>query len=263
MKVSLLIENQLSDRAAEYKKKQKENSLFTNLDAGDVEAGVDKFNNSTMCEGFMTTIGEIVEGSAGNMSDDQLDSDLVNYRRIARALRVKNVDEVVVLLDEDFQYDPQYVTREFGFMIRPLVRNSVLTVYDHDDFRLVREELNGRLYLYFATEEDANRFINQMDAAMNENLFEDIGKGWPRWKLIDELKRMKPWYKYDHRSDAELFRLLNKFDKERRQETLHKQIELDLENEEDDLHTPINDPKYNFEDPDREDEYEVESFRGN
>ena len=95
------------------KKKKGALSYFSTLDAGDPEKNAERFNNSTADDVNVTAMSEDWEHKdvrymsdmlgdlMGNMSEDQLDADLKLFSRIARKLRVRNMDDLVVMLDRN------------------------------------------------------------------------------------------------------------------------------------------------------------------
>lgn len=86
----------------------------------------------------------------------------------------------------------------------------------------------------------------------------EVGKHWPRWRLIDELKKYGKRYNFDKYSDPQLFMMLNRIV---RDEERHKMIDDAMKEKKKEPFTAVNDPKFNFDDPDREGEYEVEQLK--
>ena len=82
---------------------------------------------------------------------------------------------------------------------------------------------------------------------------ESLEEGWSRKDLIDAISARGYNYRFDKYTDQQLFRIYQRIQ--------NKPVKYEEEPVADEFefpHTPINDPKFNFEDPDREDEYEVE-----
>ena len=85
----------------------------------------------------LITIEDLLEGAMGNMSDDQIDSDIALYTAISKVFGKKKLDTSIIVLVDDNEYDPDWYAED--------------------------KQMNGRTYIYFATEEDAEKYINYVD----------------------------------------------------------------------------------------------------
>ena len=210
------------------KKKKGALSYFATLDAGDPEKNAERFNNSTADDVNITTVSEdwahkdvrymsdMLDDLMANMSEDQLDDDLKLFARIARKLRVRNMDDLVVMLDRNNEYDPQYYMTEVGQKIGPVYKGKEDAVeYEMFGAHLVAENTPTGLFLYFPDETSGRKYVNAVDGMMNENysrknICEANTENADRTNLIQKIKSFGKNYDFDKYTDQQLFRIANR-----------------------------------------------------
>ena len=210
------------------KKKKGALSYFATLDAGDPEKNAERFNNSTgddvniiaMSEDWahkdVRYMSDMLDDLMANMSEDQLDSDLKLFARIARKLRVRNMDDLVVMLDRNNEYDPQYYMTEVGQKIGPVYKGKENAVeYEMFGAHLVAENTPTGLFLYFPDETSGRKYVNAVDGMMNENysrknICEANTENADRTNLIQKIKSFGKNYDFDKYTDQQLFRIANR-----------------------------------------------------
>lgn len=209
------------------KKKKGALSYFATLDAGDPEKNAERFNNSTgdvnvatMSEDWahkdVRYMSDMLDDLMGNVSEDKLDADLKLFARIARKLRVRNMDDLVVMLDRNNEYDPQYYTTEVGQKIGPVYKGSEDAIeYEMFGAHLVAENTPTGLFLYFPDETSGRKYVNAVDGMMNESykrkkINEANTENANRTNLIQKIKSFGKNYDFDKYTDQQLFRIANR-----------------------------------------------------
>lgn len=218
---------------SEARKKKNVAGYFSTLFPGDPEKNVEIFNNSTkdcsfseMSEDIADArtpeyedwvyLSDIINGLSDNMSDDALDNDLKLFKRIAQKLRVRNMDDVVVYIDPDFSYDPDYYVTEVGQKIGPIYKNNNDVVeYELFNSHLIAEKHPNGLYLYFPDSTSFGRYRSSVDK-MNESLTESKEltesnkESADRTNLINKIKSFGKDYNFEKYTDQQLFRIANR-----------------------------------------------------
>lgn len=110
----------------------------------------------------LITIEDLLEGAMGNMSDDQIDSDIALYTAISKVFGKKKLDTSIIVLVDDDEYDPDWYAEDKQ-------SKRGFDIYSVNGMTVVGEHLNGRTYIYFATEEDAEKYINYIDHYYDDN----------------------------------------------------------------------------------------------
>lgn len=210
------------------KKKKGALSYFATLDAGDPEKNAERFNNSTGDDVNITAMSEdwahkdvrymsdMLDDLMANVSEDQLDSDLKLFARIARKLRVRNMDDLVVMLDRNNEYDPQYYMTEVGQKIGPIYKGMEGAVeYEMFGAHFVAENTPTGLFLYFPDETSGRKYVNAVDRMMNENysrknICEANTENADRTNLIQKIRSFGKNYDFDKYTDQQLFRIANR-----------------------------------------------------
>ena len=210
------------------KKKKGALSYFSTLDAGDPEKNAERFNNSTADDVNVTAMSEdwahkdvrymsdMLGDLMGNMSEDQLDTDLKLFARIARKLRVRNMDDLVVMLDRNNEYDPQYYMTEIGQKIGPVYKGKEDAVeYEMFGAHLVAENTPTGLFLYFPDETSGRKYVTAVDRMMNESysrkkICEENTENSDRTNLIQKIRSFGKNYNFDKYTDQQLFRIANR-----------------------------------------------------
>lgn len=211
----------------ESRKKRNVAGFFSTLYPGDPEKNAEIFNSSTrdcsakeMSESFGDSnwmyLSDVIEGMSGNVSDDQLDNDLRLFKRISQKLHVRNMDDVVVFIDGDFAYDPDYYTTEVGQKIGPVYKNQdKVNEYELFGAHLIAEHTSNGLFLYFPDSASARKYITSIDE-MNENLSvnkeltESNKESANRTNLINKIKSFGKNYDFNKYTDQQLFRIANR-----------------------------------------------------
>lgn len=217
----------------EEKKKKNVAGFFSTLYPGDPEKNSEIFNNSTrdcsfseMSEDIADArtpqyedwvyLSDIIDGMSDNMSDDGIDNDLRLFKRIAQKLRVRNMDDIVVYVDPDFSYDPDYYVTEVGQKIGPIYKNNNNIIeYELFNAHLVAEKHPNGLYLYFPDRTSFGRYRSSVDK-MNENLTESKQltesnkESANRTNLINKIKSFGKDYNFEKYTDQQLFRIVNR-----------------------------------------------------
>lgn len=209
--------------------KQKKGALsyFSTLNAGDPEKNAERFNNST-CDVNITGMTEdwahqdvrymsdMLGDLIGNMPEDQLDNDLKLFARIARKLHVRNMDDLVVMLDRDSEYDPQYYVTEVGQKIGPVYKGKDDAIeYEMFGAHFVAENTDTGLFLYFPDETSGRKYVTAVDKLLNESLqhkelTEASNETANRTNLINKIKSFGKNYDFDKYTDQQLFRIANR-----------------------------------------------------
>lgn len=119
------------------------------------------------------TIADIREGSIGNMSDEEIDLDEKIFSKIGRYFDKNSDDVYVVVADGDEVEDPQEYSDVFDSYSDSNLFGQRMKDYDirvlHIDlngkrYEVIREVRNGRVFLYFEDDYNANDFIDGMKA---------------------------------------------------------------------------------------------------
>lgn len=154
--------------AQERRKRDRENSdvesLETDSDGSAIEETTESFNHSSN-DYTLTTVGDIMDGEIGNMSDKEIDSDLRMWRKIAKQFTFQpHVEDIAVLiLDEG--YDP---TDYFPYWAgEPRGIKSTNLVYYDVPFFCVKEVKNGKIFLYFSSEYKAKKYVDLIDSGID------------------------------------------------------------------------------------------------
>ena len=171
MKIKLIEDNELRKRARFHKKHQKGMSPFCSLDGGNVPETIDRFNHSVaddangLSEAWTIPLSEI-SSFTGWMDDDKfIDEEERFHSRIERALKT-NRNDIEVLIDSDFQYDPRsYEIEDLQQLEKIKTRNLIATKFIVNGIEFVLEDASELTSprLYFKSESDANIYVNYID----------------------------------------------------------------------------------------------------
>lgn len=222
-----------ADMMEDIRKKRKDTAgFFSTLFPGDPEKDAERFNNSVkdcetsevsdsgsspaISESFSDTnwmyISDVIEGMMGNMDDDDIDRDLRIFKRIAQKLQVRNMDDVVVVIDSDSEYDPQYYITEVGQKVGPVYKNSDdLIEYELFGSHLIAENHPNGLFLYFRDSASAKKYIEAVEK-LNESFsnHRSLTESSDRNALIDKIKSFGKNYDFNKYTDQQLFRIVNR-----------------------------------------------------
>lgn len=102
---------------------------------------------------------EIMAGWIDNMSQEDIDSELKNINLISKKLGLDRPEDLALLVDDDMYYDPanyNYAPAERG--------KDNLRIYDIEGIKFaIQPNANGGYYLYFSSDDAANRYANIID----------------------------------------------------------------------------------------------------
>ena len=101
---------------------------------------------------------EAMAGWIDNMSDDQIDAEVTNIQQIATKLKVPRPEDLVILVDTEMYYDPA----SYHFVPVETTRLGSKR-YEIEGIDLFVDARNGNYYLYFTSEEAANRYAKIID----------------------------------------------------------------------------------------------------
>lgn len=104
-----------------------------------------------------TTYEDILSGYIGNMPEEQLDQELKFFKRKARALGLRKPEDLVIYIDEEDEFAPDWEYREE----KVVDKNSKL--YDADGIKVIYEIINGRSFLYFNSKENAKEYFSKFE----------------------------------------------------------------------------------------------------
>lgn len=209
----------------EEKKKKNVAGFFSTLYPGDPEKNSEIFNNTTkdckfseiaesFTDGDWVYLSEIIEGMTDNMSEDQIDNDLRLFKRIAQKLRARNVDDVVVVIDPDREFDPRYYVTEVGQEVGPVYKNSNDVIeYEIFGVNVISEDHADQLFLYFRDSTSAKKYMQSVEK-LNENVspsqLKESKENSQRTNLINKIKSFGKNYNFEKYTDQQLFRIANR-----------------------------------------------------
>lgn len=210
------------------RKKKGSLSYFATLNPGDPEKDAERFNNSTadvnisnMAEDWahqdVRYMSDMLGDLVGNMPEDQLDNDLRLFARIARKLHVRNMDDLVVMLDRDSEYDPQYYVTEVGQKIGPVYKGKDDAVeYEMFGAHFVAENTDTGLFLYFPDETSGRKYVTAVDqlnegcGSKKKKKLKEASETAERTNLIDKIRSFGKNYDFDKYTNQQLFRIANR-----------------------------------------------------
>ena len=117
------------------------------------------------------TVAEIIEGLHGNVDDKTLDKEIRFFKRIGALLGTKDYDNVYVVVDEG-EHDPEYI---FGDGMEVETADKRL-VKMYPSAKCVVEQNSGLLFIYFATEMAALKFLQAADMFLTDIELENYYK---------------------------------------------------------------------------------------
>ena len=99
------------------------------------------------------TVQDLLAGAIDNMSEEQMDDEIYFFQGVARELKVKNYDNVVVAVD-DGDYNPEWVLSD-GVTLNVGGRE----VKYYPSAKMIVENMNGNIFMYFAKDRDAKKYF--------------------------------------------------------------------------------------------------------
>lgn len=133
----------------------------------------EKFSYSSD-EYILTTVGDMIEGGIGNMSDAEINDDIRLYSKISKQFAEKPKMEDIAVLVTSTEYDPKewyrsgWTKTNFGGKYSNIDKYTI----NENGLDFIREEKNDRVFIYFANDEYAEDYVNYID-----NLQERIANG--------------------------------------------------------------------------------------
>lgn len=140
------------------------------LENGEYDDGSDY--REDMDESFdKTTVEDMIEGSVGNMSEDEIDRDLKTFNRIKRAFKMRRIEDIFVVVS-DGEEAPQHYDDYFNWDIIPLTKDGLVRYISEDNkIDMITEKVNNNYYLYFKYESEANRYLKMIEGINNGDYF--------------------------------------------------------------------------------------------
>lgn len=210
----------------EAKKKKNVAGFFSTLYPGDPEKNAEVFNNSTsddvsfseisesFTDGDWMYLSDVIEGMVDNMSDDDIDSDLRLFKRIAQKLQVRNMDDVVVVIDPDGEFDPQYYVTEVGQKVGPIYKNNNdIIEYELFGVHMIAENHSGQMFLYFRDSSSAKKYmeaIEKLNESISTSKLNESKESSQRTNLINKIKSFGKNYNFEKYTDQQLWRIANR-----------------------------------------------------
>ena len=99
------------------------------------------------------TVQDLLAGAVDNMSEEQMDDEIYFFECVAKELKVKNYDNVVVAVD-DGDYNPEWVLSD-GVTLNVGGRE----VKYYPSAKMIVENMNGNIFMYFAKDVDAKKYF--------------------------------------------------------------------------------------------------------
>lgn len=101
---------------------------------------------------------DIIEGSVNNMDDEDFDRDIKFYNRVSRLLK-SSINKIWVIIAD---YEDDFLSWiDDAEEVRKINDNAKLYKLEND-LLVVRELMNGNIYLYFKDEDDADKYKSYM-----------------------------------------------------------------------------------------------------
>ena len=208
------------------KKRKNVAGFFSTLCPGDPEKNAEIFNNSTddsasfseisesFTDGDWVYLSDIIEGMVDNMSDDDIDKDLRLFKRIAQKLQVRNMDDVVVVIDPDGEFDPQYYVTEVGQKVGPIYKNNNdIVEYEIFGVHMIAENHSGQMFLYFRDSSSAKKYmeaIEKLNESISTSKLNESKESSQRTNLINKIKSFGKNYNFEKYTDQQLWRIANR-----------------------------------------------------
>ena len=107
----------------------------------------------------MYLLDDVLASMMDNATDAEIDSDIKLFDRIKRIL---DSDTVVMVIIDDY-YNPDYINLDDGIIEDSTVEKfgDVITLTNGD--KMVKEQKNGNIFLYFKDEDSAKSYIDSID----------------------------------------------------------------------------------------------------
>lgn len=161
------------------------------------------------------TVQDLLAGAMDNMSDEQLDEEIRLFKAVAKKLKVKNYDKIIVVVD-DGEYNPEWVLSD-GEKLKLGGRD--VTYYASNN--MVMEVVNGELFFYFVSEGDAKKYFSLAKKFLDADELNEKPFGYD-YKHAQEWSERHPYGYYNDEGDysieedyepTTLEEALNKLDK--------------------------------------------------
>ena len=120
-------------------------------------------------------LGDVIDGFIGNMEDDDIDFTIALYKKVARILGVRDYNRVVVSVEEEeidpLNNDQVKMAREDIKTSKKVIKMVKYTVATDPAIVFIREQCpeTGRIYLYFTSEEDYDRYVEIVRSTLEES----------------------------------------------------------------------------------------------
>ena len=138
---------------------------------GDLKEVFERLEEDFETSANYMTVQDMLAGLVDNVSDAQIDDEIKRFRKFARTLGVKNYDEMIVLVSDEF--DPAFIFDNYEDMS---TKNEKVRYFT--DENMICEYANGNYYIYFATEDVCKKFYDLAErfmsgADLDENPFNE------------------------------------------------------------------------------------------
>ena len=128
----------------------------------------------------MYLLDDVLASMMDNATDAEIDSDIKLFDKIKRIL---DSDTVVMVIIDDY-YNPDYINLDDGIIEDSTVEKfgDVITLTNGD--KMVKEQKNGNIFLYFKDEDSAKSYIDSIDKLyMDEEMKDPAAVG----SIIDKV----------------------------------------------------------------------------
>ena len=110
-------------------------------------------------EGNFLQYDELLSNLINNVSDIEIDIQIKNLNKYAKALKVK-VQDIIIYADEDWTT----LSNDIATIIKELNDNATLYILSETDTYFIKEIFPGRSsWLYFKSMEDADTYFSEVN----------------------------------------------------------------------------------------------------
>lgn len=121
----------------------------------------DEYDDSIDEDYYLRSGDESMSGWINNLTDKDIDSNLKDYNRIARLLKLKDPKDLIIYVDAEGMYDPcQYDSYHYTLTETPIK-------FEVRNIPVVARLENGNIVLYFASEAQATKYLTFFDNIYN------------------------------------------------------------------------------------------------
>ena len=115
-------------------------------------------------KGSVTTLDDVIAGMIGNMSDDDIDSNLKLFSRIGKVLGVPDYSKVIVFIDTNDEYNLSYYINLFDSVTDVYKKRDDIKLFIKGSAKCIQETYrNGNVFIYAKSENDIQTFLDAVD----------------------------------------------------------------------------------------------------